>query len=67
MPPLVSPLLFAVLAFHPKFISKEQSLEATAAWMTTPEIDLGRLLVEGKYIVPEQHEAIRQLMDDWAR
>ena len=67
MPSLDSPLLFAVLAFHRKFISKEQLLEATAAWMTSPEIDLGRLLLDGKYIVPEQHDAIQQLMDDWSR
>jgi hypothetical protein len=60
-------LLFPLIAFQRGHLTREQLLEATAAWMSAPGTDLSALLVDGKYLKPDQAASVAKLVSEWRR
>ena len=63
--PVPGPLLLALLAFQRGWLSRERMLEATAMWMATPGMDVGKLLVEARYLTESQQAELGTLVAEW--
>jgi serine/threonine protein kinase/formylglycine-generating enzyme required for sulfatase activity len=63
--PVPGPLLLALLAFQRGWLSRERLLEATAMWMSTPGMDVGKLLVEARYLTEAQQAELGAVVAEW--